>query len=186
MLPAFLGDEHRDFMRQGGPPAAVLVHGFPGTPAEMRPLADVLSDAGWTVRAPLLPGFGAQIETLANPARGVRAPGAAEWLATVQAALDSLASAIKQLETEIPPDINWVLRVDGHTDKRPINTPEFPSNWELSAARAITVVKYLVSQGVSEQHLVPAGFGDSRPLDAGDTDGAYAKNRRIEFKLTDG
>lgn len=103
-----------------------------------------------------------------------------------QAALDKLADAIKQLETEIPPDINWVLRVDGHTDKRPINTPEFPSNWELSAARAITVVKYLVAQGVSQQHLVPAGFGDSRPLDPGDTDEAYAKNRRIEFKLTDG
>jgi len=102
------------------------------------------------------------------------------------AALDTLATAIKQLETEIPADINWVLRVDGYTDKRPINTPEFPSNWELSAARAITVVKYLVSQGVSEQHLVPAGFGDSRPLDPGDTPEAYAKNRRIEFKLTDG
>src|SRR5665647_2351632 len=67
-----------------------------------------------------------------------------------KATLDQLATAIKQLETEIPADINWVLRVDGHTDKRPINTPEFPSNWELSAARAITVVKYLVSQGVSQ------------------------------------
>ena len=113
-------------------------------------------------------------------------PGDATVSDQGKVALDSLASAIKQLETEIPPDINWVLRVDGHTDKRPINTPEFPSNWELSAARAITVVKYLVSQGVSEQHLVPAGFGDSRPLDPGDTDDAYAKNRRIEFKLTDG
>lgn len=113
-------------------------------------------------------------------------PGDATVSDQGKAALDSLASAIKQLETEIPPDINWVLRIDGHTDKRPINTVEFPSNWELSAARAITVTKYLVSQGVSQQHLVPAGFGDSRPLDPGDTDEAYAKNRRIEFKLTDG
>jgi chemotaxis protein MotB len=100
--------------------------------------------------------------------------------------LDKLADAIKQLEGEIPPDINWVLRIDGHTDKRPINTPEFPSNWELSAARAITVTKYLVAGGVSAQHLVPAGFGDSRPIDTGDSEEALAKNRRIEFKLTDG
>jgi chemotaxis protein MotB len=102
------------------------------------------------------------------------------------AALDKLADAIKQLQAEIPPDINWVLRIDGHTDKRPINTPEFPSNWELSAARAIAVLKYLAAAGVSAQHLVAAGFGDSRPIDPGDTDAAYAKNRRIEFKLTDG
>ena len=113
-------------------------------------------------------------------------PGAAAVSEDGKPSLDKLAEAIKQLETEIPADINWVLRVDGHTDKRPINTPEFPSNWELSAARAITVVKYLVAQGVSAQHLVPAGFGDSRPIDTGDTDEALAKNRRIEFKLTDG
>ena len=91
-----------------------------------------------------------------------------------KAQLDKLAGAIKELEGEIPADVNWVLRVDGHTDKRPINTPEFPSNWELSAARAITVAKYLVAQGVSQQHLVPAGFGDSRPIDPGDSDEAYA------------
>jgi len=113
-------------------------------------------------------------------------PGEAKVSEDGKPSLDKLAEAIKQLETEIPADINWVLRVDGHTDKRPINTPEFPSNWELSAARAITVVKYLVAQGVSAQHLVPAGFGDSRPIDTGDTDEALAKNRRIEFKLTDG
>ncbi len=100
--------------------------------------------------------------------------------------LDNLADAIKQLQGEIPPDINWVLRIDGHTDKRPINTPEFPSNWELSAARAIAVLKYLEADGVQAQHLVAAGFGDSRPIDPADTDEAYAKNRRIEFKLTDG
>lgn len=103
-----------------------------------------------------------------------------------QATLEQLAGAIKQLQGEIPADINWVLRIDGHTDKRPINTPEFPSNWELSAARAIAVTKYLVTQGVSAQHLVAAGFGDSRPIDVGDTEEAFAKNRRIEFKLTDG
>ena len=113
-------------------------------------------------------------------------PGDATVSTEGTAALDKLAEAIRQLQGEIPADINWVLRIDGHTDKRPINTVEFPSNWELSAARAIAVTKYLAANGVSEQHLVAAGFGDSRPIDPGDTDAAYAKNRRIEFKLTDG
>ena len=100
--------------------------------------------------------------------------------------LTQLAAAFKDIAKEIPPDINWVLRIDGHTDKRPISTPQFPSNWELSAARAISVAKFLVDQGVDPKRLVPAGFGDNRPLDTADTDAAYAKNRRIEFRLTDG
>ena len=100
--------------------------------------------------------------------------------------LQSLAQAILQLQTEIPPEINWVLRIDGHTDVRPINTPQFPSNWELSAARAISVAKYLVSQGVPANRLVPAGFGEFAPIDPGNTDAAYRRNRRIEFKLTEG
>lgn len=97
-----------------------------------------------------------------------------------------LGEALLQLEKEIPPEINWVLRIDGHTDKRPISTPEFPSNWELSAARAISVAKYLVSLGVSPHRLVPAGFGEYAPIDTGDTEEAYKRNRRIEFKLTEG
>ncbi len=101
------------------------------------------------------------------------------------AELAKLAEAVKQLETEIPADVNWVLRIDGHTDSRPINTPQFPSNWELSSARAISVAKYLITQGVSAQHLVPAGFGEFSPIDGGDSDEAYARNRRIEFKLTE-
>jgi chemotaxis protein MotB len=111
--------------------------------------------------------------------------GEATISAAGQAELAKLAEAVKQLETEIPADVNWVLRIDGHTDKRPINTPQFPSNWELSAARAISVAKYLITQGVSAQHLVPAGFGEFSPIDPGDTDAAYARNRRIEFKLTE-
>ena len=113
-------------------------------------------------------------------------PGDASVSEAGKPTLDKLADAIKQLQSEIPSDINWVLRIDGHTDKRPINTPEFPSNWELSAARAIAVLKYLAADGVQAQHLVAAGFGDSRPIDPPDTDEAYARNRRIEFKLTDG
>ncbi|KRA41710.1 peptidoglycan -binding protein [Devosia sp. Root635] len=100
--------------------------------------------------------------------------------------LDALAEAILQLETEIPPDINWVLRIDGHTDIRPISNARFPSNWELSAARAISVAQYLVSKGVSPNRLVAAGFGEFTPLDPGNTEEAYRRNRRIEFKLTEG
>ena len=100
--------------------------------------------------------------------------------------LDSLAEAILQLETEIPTDINWVLRIDGHTDSRPISNARFPSNWELSAARAISVAQYLVTQGVSPNRLVAAGFGEFTPLDPAETDEAYRRNRRIEFKLTEG
>ena len=100
--------------------------------------------------------------------------------------LDALADAILQLETEIPNDINWVLRIDGHTDSRPISNVRFPSNWELSAARAISVAQYLVSRGVSPNRLVAAGFGEFTPLDPAETDEAYRRNRRIEFKLTEG
>ncbi len=96
-----------------------------------------------------------------------------------------LAEAIIQLETEIPPEINWVLRIDGHTDRRPISTVRFPSNWELSAARAISVAKLLIELGVSPHRLVAAGFGEFSPIDPADNDEAYRKNRRIEFKLTE-
>jgi chemotaxis protein MotB len=102
-----------------------------------------------------------------------------------RAELDALANALGDLEREIPTEIQWVLRVDGHTDKRPIQSPLFRSNWELSAARAIAVVQYLISKGVSPQHLVAAGFGEFQPLDAGESDDAYRRNRRIELKLTE-
>jgi chemotaxis protein MotB len=100
--------------------------------------------------------------------------------------LDALADAILQLEDEIPPDINWVLRIDGHTDSRPISNARFPSNWELSAARAISVAQYLVSRGVAPARLVAAGFGEFTPLDPGTSEEAFRRNRRIEFKLTEG
>ncbi len=99
--------------------------------------------------------------------------------------LDQLAAAIIELEHEIPPEIPWVLRVDGHTDKRPIQSAQFPSNWELSAGRAIAVVQYLVGKGVSPQHLVAAGFGEFQPIDSAENDDAYRRNRRIELKLTE-
>lgn len=112
-------------------------------------------------------------------------PGSATLKPEAQAELDKLASAILDLEKEIPADISWALRIDGHTDNRPIATAQFPSNWELSAARAIAVVQYLISKGVSPQHLIAAGFGEFQPLDTGTTDEAHAHNRRIELKLTE-
>jgi chemotaxis protein MotB len=112
--------------------------------------------------------------------------GAAEVSRVGTEELTRLADAIIQLESEIPDDIEWVLRIDGHTDRRPISTAQFPSNWELSAARAISVAKLLVARGVSPDRLVAAGFGEFQPIDPGDSDEAYRRNRRIEFKLTEG
>jgi chemotaxis protein MotB len=99
--------------------------------------------------------------------------------------LDRIASAILELERQIPPDIGWVMRVDGHTDVRPIATPQFASNWFLSAARAIAVVQYLVSKNVPPQRLVAAGFGEFQPIDVATTEEALSRNRRIELKLTE-
>ncbi len=100
--------------------------------------------------------------------------------------LDKLALAIQELEKEIPPEVNWTLRVDGHTDVRPTSaTGRFKSNWDLSAARAISVVRYLIDKGISPKRLVAAGFGEFQPLEEGATEEVYAKNRRIEIKLTD-
>ena len=98
--------------------------------------------------------------------------------------LDQVATAIQELDREIPPEIPWVMRVDGHTDRRPV-AGAFKSNWELSAARAIAVVQYLVSKGAPPQHLLAAGFGEFQPLDPGDSDEALRRNRRIELKLTE-
>jgi chemotaxis protein MotB len=98
--------------------------------------------------------------------------------------LDKLATVLLDLEKTIPADLGWVMRVDGHTDIRPV-TGLFKSNWDLSAARAISVVQYLVSKGVPPQRLVAAGFGEFQPIDPGNTEDAYRRNRRIEFKLTE-
>jgi len=100
------------------------------------------------------------------------------------AAMDQLASAIVELERQIPAEIDWALQVDGHTDIRPIASPQFPSNWELSTARAISVVRYLISRGVSAKRLVAAGYGEFAPLEKGFDEESLRKNRRIELKLT--
>ena len=113
------------------------------------------------------------------------AKGDAEISPLGQEEMLKLADALRQLEAEIPKDIAWVLRVDGHTDIDPIKSPFFQSNWELSSARAIAVVKYLIAQGVAPKHLVAAGFGEFQPLDVGTSEDAKSQNRRIELKLTE-
>jgi chemotaxis protein MotB len=112
--------------------------------------------------------------------------GQALLLPEGRAELDKLATALIDLDKQIPGEIAWVLRVDGHTDVRPIvNSPVFKSNWELSSARAISVVQYLMSLGVPPQRLVAAGFAEFQPLDTAATEEAYKRNRRIELKLTE-
>jgi chemotaxis protein MotB len=112
--------------------------------------------------------------------------GKAELKPEARAEVDKIATALLDLAQKIPGDIAWVLRVDGHTDVRPTGTTgQFKSNWELSAARAIAVVQYLVSKGVPPQRLVAAGFGEFQPIDTGTSEEAYSRNRRIEFKLTE-
>ena len=94
-----------------------------------------------------------------------------------------LGKTLKQITATIPTDINWILRVDGHTDRVPIRTKRFPSNWELSSARAISVVKFLMTQGIPANRFAAAGFGEFQPLDARNDEFAYRRNRRIELKL---
>jgi len=99
--------------------------------------------------------------------------------------LDKLAQVLLDVVETIPADLEWILRIDGHTDLIPINTPQFPSNWELSTARAVAVVRYLADQGVPQNRMVAAGFGEFFPVANGTTPEALQENRRIEIKLTD-
>ena len=110
--------------------------------------------------------------------------GAADLNPTAEASLNKLAQTLNEVAAEIPSTLDWVVRIDGHTDKRPIHTELFPSNWELSTARAVAIVKYLVVQGIPAHRLSANGFGQFQPLDPADTPEAYAKNRRIEIQLT--
>jgi chemotaxis protein MotB len=96
--------------------------------------------------------------------------------------VNELAQVVKEISSKIPKNVRWILRVDGHTDSRPI-TGKFASNWQLSAARSISVVKSLIKQGVAPEHLVAAGFGEHQPISNGKKEEDLAKNRRIEFKL---
>ena len=115
------------------------------------------------------------------------ASGSASLDPTGQArAARSWRRTLQEVAARIPPGVDWVLRVDGHTDRQPIRDGTFRSNWELSAARAISVIEFLIAQGIAPEHLAAAGFGEYRPIDPADDEIAYRRNRRIEFKLTEG
>lgn len=112
------------------------------------------------------------------------APGSAEIGEDGRKQLVRVALALKEITAKIPPDIDWILQVEGHTDKVPINTAQFPSNWELSQARAMSVIRLLTDEGIPQQHLAAAGYGEFHPLEGGSTEAALRRNRRIELKLT--
>ena len=113
------------------------------------------------------------------------APGSAELSEGAKKELAPVIAALKDISAKIPPDINWMLRVDGHTDRRPISNPQFASNWELSAARAISVVRFAVEEGIPASRIAAAGFADKQPIDPRSAEDAYRRNRRIELKLTE-
>ena len=112
------------------------------------------------------------------------ASGSAQIGRTGRRELIQLATALKGLAALIPDDVDWILRIDGHTDRVPIVTTDFASNWELSTARAVSVVEFLVEQGIPPDRLAATGFGEFQPLDDRRDEIAYRRNRRIEFKLT--
>ncbi len=109
--------------------------------------------------------------------------GSADVSLDGQRQLAQLARTLLTISKDIPQEVNWILRIDGHTDTVPIATTQFRSNWELSSARAISVVKYLASQGVPAERLAAAGFGEYQPIEPGNSDAARSRNRRIELKL---
>jgi chemotaxis protein MotB len=95
-----------------------------------------------------------------------------------------VSDTLKQIAAKIPPDVDWILQVEGHTDKVPISTPQFPSNWELSEARAMSVLRLLTESGIPPRRLSAAGYAEYQPIDSGEGEAAYRRNRRIELKLT--
>jgi chemotaxis protein MotB len=111
--------------------------------------------------------------------------GSADLTPAGQEQLNTLATTLRQIAGEIPPDLPWMLRVDGHADKQKVVSGAFASNWELSAQRAINVAKLLIADGISPAHVAATAFADNQPLALGDSPDDYAKNRRIELRLTD-
>jgi Flagellar motor protein len=129
------------------------------------------------------PGFMVEGDRFALPSEVLFPPGSDRLTPEGVEEVRRLAATINAVRAELPADLAWVLRVGGHTDKRPIATARFPSNWELSAMRAVTVVKTLIAAGIPPQHIAAAGFGEFQPLTTADDDAALARNRRIEFRL---
>ena len=98
--------------------------------------------------------------------------------------LSKIAASLNEISQQIPKKIDWILRVDGHTDKIPINNEKFNSNWHLSSSRAINIVEFFIKEGIKPHRLVAAGFGENYPINDGESESSLQKNRRIEIKLT--
>ena len=113
------------------------------------------------------------------------APASAELSEAGLRQVRALASVLAEVTPLIPPDVAWVLRVDGHADRNPIRSARFASNWELAAARAIAVAQMLITEGLPPNRVAATSFGDAQPIDPGDSPHALARNRRIELRLTD-
>lgn len=109
--------------------------------------------------------------------------GSAELQPGGEEQLAAFAATLKRIAAQFPPDVDWLLRIDGHTDRQPITGGPFPTNWQLSTARALSVLNFLSSQGIPPQRMAAAGFGEWQPLDPGNTPEAYRRNRRIELRL---
>ncbi len=118
-----------------------------------------------------------QSEVLFDSGSAELGPAGAEQIRRV-------ARTLNEVSKKIPGDLDWVLRIDGHTDRRPIRTSNYPSNWELSTARALSIVRLLIAEGVPPRRLIAAGFGEYHPIDTGNSAAAWQKNRRIEIRFT--
>jgi chemotaxis protein MotB len=121
------------------------------------------------------------------PSEVLFAPGSATLNAEGRVQVSRVASVIREIADDIPEGIDWVLRVDGHTDRTPVSaTSPFDDNWELSQARALSVVRYMIeAEGLPADRLAATGFGEHRPIDSGGSPEAFARNRRIELKFTE-
>jgi chemotaxis protein MotB len=138
-------------------------------------LRDALSD---------YPGIRIEGDRFVFPSELLFETGSAELGVTGIEQVEHLSETLKEISKIIPEDINWVLRIDGHTDKRPITSGQYSSNWELSSARAISIVQAMIKNGISAKRMAATGFAEHHPIDTDDTPEAYARNRRIELKLT--
>jgi len=130
-------------------------------------------------------GFRAAGDSFVVQAEVLFASGRASLDPAGRAELDKIAAAVIELDTLVPKNFHWVLRVDGHTDAKPIVSRRHVSNWDLSSARATAVVQYLITKGVPPQRLAAAGFGEFHPIDMGEGEEASRRNRRIELKITE-
>ena len=179
---------HREFMIDGGYDARPIALLGAGREAEQNIVgqnAGIGYGPGGNMHLGNRPGIRIVGDRFVFQSEVLFASGAANLEVAGRDQMAKLAATLREVIPTIPSEINWVLRVDGHTDKVPISTPKFPSNWELSTARAISVVKFLRGEGIPPGRLAATGFGEYQPLDGRDDELALRRNRRIEIKLTE-